>query len=111
MNQINKIALDKLQEQLERKLDITDEKDKKVLSDDLSDALTDVLDYCNRDTLIGNMINSVKDLYVIRYNEEGNEGETSRTEGGVSQTFEVGIPKKISTKLNRYRVAGLGSLL
>ncbi|EOL45816.1 phage head-tail connector protein [Enterococcus caccae] len=111
MNQTNKDALDKLQEQLERKLNITDEKAKQVLSDDLADSLTDVLDYCNRDTLIGNMITSVKDLFIIRYNQEGNEGETSRSEGGVSQTFETGIPLKIRSKLNRYRVASMRSLL
>ncbi|MCH4169410.1 MAG: phage head-tail connector protein [Streptococcaceae bacterium] len=111
MEQINKNALDKLQKQLERKLSITDETEKQILTDDLNDALSDVLDYCNRDLLVGNMINSVKDLYIVRYNQEGNEGETSRSEGGVSQTFETGIPKKIRIKLNRYRVAGLRSLL
>lgn len=111
MEQKNKMALDKLQEQLELKFNISDEIGKKVLSDDLSDALTDVLDYCNRDTLVGNMVTSVKDLYIIRHNQAGAEGEVSRSEGGISQTFEVGIPKKIRIKLNRYRVANLRSLL
>lgn len=111
MNQINKDALDKLQVQLERKLNITDEKAKLVLADDLEDALTDALDYCNRETLIGNMSTSVKDLFIIRYNQESNEGETSRSEGGVSQTFETGIPLKIRSKLNRYRIASMRSLL
>ncbi|GGC87837.1 phage head-tail connector protein [Enterococcus wangshanyuanii] len=110
MNQTNRTALDKLQEQLERKFNITENNDKLVLADDLEDALVDCLDYCNRDTLIGNMSSSVKDLYMIRFNQEGNEGETSRTEGGVSQTFETGIPLKIRTKLNRYRIASVRSL-
>lgn len=110
MNSKNKIDLDKLQEQLERKLNINDEKDKKILSDDLADALTDVLDYTNRDVLIGNMPTSVKDLYIIRSNQEGNEGETSRSEGGVSQSFEEGIPKRIRSKLNRYRLARMRSI-
>ena len=111
MNEINKTALDKLQDQLERKLGVTTEEEKLVLVDDLADALTDVLDYCNRDTLIGNMATSVKDLFIIRYNQEGNEGESSRSEGGVSQSFEIGIPQKIKSKLNRYRVAKVRSLL
>lgn len=110
MNPKNKIDLDKLQEQLERKLNINDVKDKKILSDDLADALTDVLDYTNRDVLIGNMPTSVKDLYIIRSNQEGNEGETSRSEGGVSQSFEEGIPKRIRSKLNRYRLARMRSI-
>lgn len=110
MNQTNQTALDKLQDQLERKLNITNEQAKQILTDDLLDALTDVLDYCNRDTLVGNMITSVKDLLLIRYNQAGNEGEVSRVEGGVSQTFETGIPLKIRTKLNRYRVGSVGSL-
>lgn len=97
-------ALTNLQYQLALKYGIEEEsKDYKVLGNDLQDALSDVLDYCNRDDITGNMLLSVKDLYIIRRNQEGNEGETSRTEGGVSQTFEVGIPKKITSKLNRYR--------
>lgn len=110
MNQINKDALDKLKEQLGRKLNITDTTALQVLEDDLGDVLAEVLDYCNRDVLMGNMITSVKDLFIVRHNMEGNEGETSRAEGGVSQTFETGIPLKIRSSLNRYRVAKVKSL-
>lgn len=110
MNETNKVALDKLQAQLERKLDITEEKDKLVLADDLADCLAIVLDYCNRDTLVGNMDKAVKDLFIIRYNREGNEGEESRTEGGVSITFETGVPKQLRTTLNNYRVGSVSSL-
>lgn len=109
MNDTNKKALVKLSTQLARKLSITDTDELLVLEDDLEDALSDVLDYTNRDTLVDNMATSVKDLYIIRYNQEGNEGETSRSEGGVSQSFETGIPKKIRSKLNRYRVGKVRS--
>lgn len=106
----NDEALESLKKQLADKFGITDELKLKVLSDDLKDALADVLDYTNQDELIGNMISSVKDMMIIRYNQEGNEGESSRSEGGVSQSFETGIPKKVKSKLNRYRVANVRSL-
>lgn len=106
----NDEALESLKKQLADKFGITDELKLKVLSDDLKDALADVLDYTNQDVLIGNMISSVKDMMIIRYNQEGNEGESSRSEGGVSQSFETGIPKKVKSKLNRYRVANVRSL-
>ncbi|KAJ76036.1 hypothetical protein M222_0739 [Enterococcus faecalis AZ19] len=110
MNLTNKSALDKLKEELGRKFNITSETELKILEDDLRDATYEALDYCNRDELVGNMISAVKDLYVFKRNMEGNEGETSRSEGGVSQSFEVGIPSRIKTKLNRYRVANVRSL-
>ncbi|EME8160415.1 phage head-tail connector protein [Enterococcus sp. C76] len=109
MNEQNQIALDKLAIELGRKFSITDPMAIDVLKDDIKDAMYDALDYCNRDVLVGNMSSSVKDLYIFRRNIEGNEGETSRTEGGVSQSFEIGIPAKIKSKLNRYRVAKVRS--
>ncbi len=110
MDKNNEEALTSLKDQLALKLSITDERKLEVLEDDLADALTDVLDYTNRDVLIGNMSTSVKDLYIIRSNQEGNEGETARSEGGVSQSFEEGIPKRIRSKLNRYRLARMRSM-
>ncbi|WP_413487022.1 phage head-tail connector protein [Carnobacterium maltaromaticum] len=110
MDKKNEEALTSLKEQLALKLSITDEQKLAVLTDDLADALSDVLDYTNRDVLVGNMPTSVKDLYIIRSNQEGNEGETSRSEGGVSQAFEEGIPKRIRSKLNRYRMARMRSM-
>lgn len=110
MNSTNQVALKSIKEELGRKFEITDERELQVLEDDLNDAMSEALDYCNRDVLVGNMIFAVKDLYIFRRNIEGNEGETSRSEGGVSQSFEVGIPSRIQTKLNRYRVANVRSL-
>lgn len=69
------------------------------------DAKAEVLDYCYRDDVVGNMASSIRRLAVIRYNQEGNEGESSRSEGGVSQSFEEGMPKSLRASLNRYRVA------
>lgn len=110
MNQINQDALDKLQKQLERKFSIKDETKKQILADDLESALAEVLNYCNREVLVGTMANSVKDLYISNRNMEGVEGETSRSEGGVSQSFETGIPLKIRSSLNRYRLGSVKRL-
>lgn len=109
MKEENQIALDKLAIELGRKFGITSEADVLILKDDIKDAMYDALDYCNREVIVGNMSSSVKDLYIFRRNTEGNEGEITRTEGGVSQSFEIGIPAKIKSKLNRYRVAKVRS--
>lgn len=110
MNPKNIPFIEKIKAEIIRKLNITETKELEILDDDLNDAVADALDYCNRDVIVGNMSSAIKDLYIFRYNTEGNEGETSRSEGGVSQTFEIGIPAKVQTKLNRYRVANVRSL-
>ncbi|WP_312541421.1 phage head-tail connector protein [Enterococcus sp.] len=110
MHKKNQEIIDQLAKELARKFNITDEKELGILKDDIKDAMYDALDYCNRDLLIGHMISSVKDLYIFRVNTEGVEGSVSRSEGSVSQTFEIGIPAKIKSKLNRYRLASVSSL-
>ncbi|MEW7916503.1 phage head-tail connector protein [Enterococcus avium] len=109
MNQTNQRIIEDLKEELSRKFSISGETELAVLADDIKDAMIDALDYCNRDTIVGNMSSAVKDIYISRKNMEGVEGETSRSEGGVSQSFEVGIPRKIRSKLNRYRIAKVRS--
>lgn len=69
------------------------------------DAKSEVLGYCQRDDVIGDMPTAIRQLAKVRYNQEGNEGEASRSEGGISQSFEEGIPKNIRTQLSRYRIA------
>lgn len=79
-----------------------------ILEDIYDDAVSEVLNYCNRDDIVIGMATSIRDLAKIRYNQEGAEGETSRSEGGVSRSFEEGIPRKIRSALNRYRLAKVG---
>lgn len=110
MNEENQAALNKLQEQLERKLEIKDGAEKLVLADGLADCMAEVLDYCNRDVLTGNMVKSVKGLFIIKYNREGSEGEVSREEGGIKRTYEQGIPREIRSQLNRYRLGSVKAL-
>lgn len=79
-----------------------------ILEDIYDDAVSEALNYCNRDNIEVGMATSIRDLAKIRYNQEGAEGETSRSEGGVSRSFEEGIPRKIRSALNRYRLAKVG---
>lgn len=76
-----------------------------LLRDDFNDAEQEALNYCNREELVIGMATSIRDLAKLRFNQRDVEGETSRSEGGVSQSFEEGIPKKIRSQLNGYRVA------
>lgn len=68
----------------------------------LSMAYDAVLDYIGRDTLPTRLENVVVRLAVIYYNRQGNEGETSRSEGGISQSFSADIPDDIIRILKNY---------
>ena len=81
-----------------------DSSDAAVVSDMFDDAIQMCLDYTRGKESTPVLIQAKK-LAIIMYNEQGTEGETSRTEGGVSQSFEVGMPSAIKTALAPYRVA------
>ena len=70
----------------------------------IDDAVVIVLDYTNRDVMVDAMWLYARQLATIAYNREGNEGEASRAEGGVSQSFVEDIPLNIKHSLNRYRI-------
>ena len=79
--------------------------DSELAIDLIKEAIAQVLDYTGQKKLVGNMDIYVKKLAVINYNRLGVEGETQRTEGGVTNYLEIGIPKDIRLGLNRYRIA------
>jgi hypothetical protein len=68
----------------------------------LSMAQDAVLDYIGRDTLPKGAESIVIKLAVIYYNRLGNEGENSRSEGGISQSFSNDIPADILRQLRNY---------
>lgn len=68
----------------------------------LSMAEDAVLDYIGRDTLPKGAESIVIKLAVIYYNRLGNEGENSRSEGGISQSFSNDIPADILRQLRNY---------
>lgn len=79
--------------------------DSELATDLIKEAIAQVLDYTGQKKLVGNMDIYVKKLAVINYNRLGVEGETQRTEGGITNYIETGIPKDIRLGLNRYRIA------
>ena len=68
----------------------------------LSMAQDAVLDYIGRDALPKGAESIVIKLAVIYYNRLGNEGENSRSEGGISQSFSNDIPADILRQLRNY---------
>lgn len=79
------------------------EGDTALLEQLLEDAETEILDYCNRDVLLPRMLGLQRELVIVYYNRLGSEGESSRSEGGVSVSYSTDIPENIKRRLNSYR--------
>lgn len=82
----------------------TDSDDAVVVSDMFDDAIQMCLDYTNCTDFTTPILIQAKRLAIVMYNQQADEGETARSEGGVSQTFETGIPANILAALTPYRV-------
>jgi hypothetical protein len=61
-----------------------------------------VRDYIGRSELPAGADSIAVKLAVIYYNRLGNEGENSRSEGGITQTFSTDIPDDIKRQLWNY---------
>lgn len=72
-----------------------------LLNQLLEDAENDILDYTNRNVLLPKMEGLQRDLAIIYYNRLGSEGEASRSEGGISVSYEM--PQSIKDRLKAYR--------
>ncbi|MCI6276833.1 MAG: phage head-tail connector protein [Clostridium sp.] len=72
-----------------------------LLNQLLEDAENDILDYTNRNVLLPKMEGLQRELAIIYYNRMGSEGETSRSEGGISVSYEM--PQSIKDRLKAYR--------
>ncbi|MGI1820152.1 phage head-tail connector protein [Lactobacillus johnsonii] len=81
-----------------------------LLTELVKESIAQVLDYTGQKKLVGSMDVYVKKLAVINYNRLGIEGETQRSEGGVTNYLETGIPKDIRQGLSRYRIAKVRKL-
>ena len=79
------------------------EEDTDLLEQLLEDAEAEILDYCNRDVLLPRMLGLQRELAIIYYNRLGSEGESSRSEGGVSVSYSTDIPENIKRRLSSYR--------
>ena len=81
-----------------------------LLPELVKESIALVLDYTGQKKLVGSMDIYVKKLAVINYNRLGIEGETQRSEGGITNYLETGIPKDIRQGLNSYRIAKVKKL-
>ena len=79
------------------------EEDESLLNQLIEDAESEILDYCNRDELLPRMLGLQRELAVIYYNRLGSEGESSRSEGGVSVSYSTDIPESIKNRLLSFR--------
>ena len=72
-----------------------------LLNQFLEDSEADILDYTNRNVLLPKMEGLQRELAIIYYNRLGSEGEASRSEGGISVSYEM--PESIKSRLKSYR--------
>lgn len=82
---------------------ITGESDEELLSLLLTMAEEKVLSLANRTKMIYPLKPAVRDWAIVAYNRLGMQGETSRSEGGISSAF-AEIPKDIDEAIKRYRL-------
>lgn len=86
---------------------ITDDSQDGLITALLSDAEDSVCDYIGRDEVPARLVSVQVQLAVIAYNKRGAEGESSRSEGGISQSFD-GLPPELLARLKNYpRKAGV----
>ena len=88
-------------EKMKIRLGITDNSQDALLTQILEDAETDILDYTNRNVILSKMEGIQRELAIIYYNRIGSEGEASRSEGGISVSYEM--PEQVKARLKAYR--------
>lgn len=102
------MANEPIQDQVARVMVLTGETEESLITQLVNDAKSWCLAYTGRtrvpDVLFWNVIGT---LAIIEYNRLGTQGESARSEGGESYTFET-APQNIISILNRYRLARAG---
>lgn len=88
---------------------LTGEENEDLIEAYLEEAEDFVKGYTNRSVIITPLEKAVRDLAVIALNRMGTEGESSRSEGGESYSFES-APRQIYDLMNRYRLARVGGI-
>lgn len=83
-------------------LDITDGSQDNKLSVILDTAKDTILDATGRDVLPDRLQSECVELAVIIYNRQGTEGNSSRSEGGISESYIDGLPQHIIKRLKAY---------
>ena len=89
-------------ERLLRLFDNPPEYEVQAVADSLDLAIDAFKDKTGRDSVPKSAESLVIRIAIIYYNRRGNEGENSRTEGGISQNFSDDLPKDILKQLWNY---------
>lgn len=89
-------------ETLKIRLGISDEKQDGLLAVLLDSAEDTILDVIGRDELPARLVSVQTELAVIAYNRQGAEGETARSEGGISRSFVSDLPSDLQKRLQNY---------
>lgn len=89
-------------ETLKIRLGISDEKQDGLLAVLLDSAEDTILDVIGRDEMPARLVSVQTELAVIAYNRQGAEGETARSEGGISRSFVSDLPSDMQKRLQNY---------
>ena len=89
-------------EMLKIRLGVSDNTRDGLLSLLLSEAQDTILDIIGREELPARLISVQVELAVIAYNKQGAEGESARSEGGISRSFIDGLPDDLKQRLKNY---------
>lgn len=89
-------------ETLKIRLGISDEKQDGLLAVLLDSAEDTILDVIGRNELPARLVSVQTELAVIAYNRQGAEGETARSEGGISRSFISDLPLDLQKRLQNY---------
>lgn len=92
---------------VEMLMKLTGESDQELLSLLLQISEEKILSKTRRTTMITQLKPYVRDWAIVAYNRLGTEGETSRSEAGISSAF-AEIPKEIQEGISEYRIARVG---
>ena len=65
--------------------------------------ISEILDYCNIDTIPNTATSVICNMVCVQYSRRGNLGLQSQAYSGVSESFINGYPDNILKQLNRYR--------
>lgn len=99
----------RLFEHFERRLgeEVTAENDIAFVEQTLTDSEAAVMNYIGRKAVPAMLDNAVVELTIIAWNKRGAEGESSRSEGGISRSFED-LPPLLKEQLKNFpRKAGV----